>query len=177
MKCQCLCHTLPNPNCSGWRLVVVGHSLGAAVSSLLTLHLRTRYPGARCWAFSAPFGTMSAPLCQQVRQCAWVKAEGRKAPSHADAGVHTGRDATHALHLQAKAWCTSTVIGKDMIPRLSGHTAQRLLHEMVSAAARCRVSKTRLWIHTLLLRRSYNAQDLFVPEDEVDQVCIKGCVA
>jgi hypothetical protein len=67
----------------------------------------------------------------------------------------------------SKAFCTSTVIGKDMIPRLSGHSVQRLLHEMFAAAARCKVSKTRLWATTVLAGKQWSSEELFVPEDQV----------
>ncbi|KAG1670664.1 hypothetical protein FOA52_010939 [Chlamydomonas sp. UWO 241] len=69
----------------------------------------------------------------------------------------------------SKAFCTSTVVGKDMIPRLSGHSVQRLLHEMFVAASRCRVSKTRLWATAMLRDKAWSSAELFVPEDQVDE--------
>ena len=37
-----------------YSLVIVGHSLGAAIATLLAFHLRTIYPGLRCYAYSPP---------------------------------------------------------------------------------------------------------------------------
>ncbi len=50
-------------DCSGWRLVVTGHSLGAGAAALLALLLRPSYPNVQCWAFSPPGG----PACGQAR--------------------------------------------------------------------------------------------------------------
>jgi len=42
------------PNCWGYGLMVVGHSLGAGVASILSLMLKPKYPELRCIAFSPP---------------------------------------------------------------------------------------------------------------------------
>ncbi|GIL99806.1 hypothetical protein Vretimale_4783 [Volvox reticuliferus] len=49
---------LPEVDCTGWRLVVTGHSLGAGAAALLALRLRSGLPHVevRCWAFSPPGG-------------------------------------------------------------------------------------------------------------------------
>ncbi|KAL6766765.1 hypothetical protein ACKKBG_A37265 [Auxenochlorella protothecoides x Auxenochlorella symbiontica] len=47
-------------DCRGWRLVLTGHSLGAAVAVLVGMRLRTLAPGLRVWAFSPP-GGMATP--------------------------------------------------------------------------------------------------------------------
>ncbi|KAJ8793363.1 hypothetical protein J1605_019414 [Eschrichtius robustus] len=47
-----------------YRLVIVGHSLGAGAAALLTIMLRTPYPQVRCYAFSPPRGLLSKSLCE-----------------------------------------------------------------------------------------------------------------
>lgn len=46
----------------GWRLVVVGHSLGAGVASLLTARLLSTFPDVRCLAYCCPGATTSVEL-------------------------------------------------------------------------------------------------------------------
>lgn len=45
-----------------YRLVVVGHSLGAGAAALLALMLKSPYPQVRCYAFSPPRGLLSKSL-------------------------------------------------------------------------------------------------------------------
>ncbi|XP_059976586.1 diacylglycerol lipase-beta isoform X1 [Mesoplodon densirostris] len=45
-----------------YRLVIVGHSLGAGAAALLTIMLRNPYPRVRCYAFSPPRGLLSKSL-------------------------------------------------------------------------------------------------------------------
>lgn len=45
-----------------YRLVVVGHSLGAGAAALLAFMLRGAYPHVRCYAFSPPRGLLSKSL-------------------------------------------------------------------------------------------------------------------
>ncbi|XP_035958891.1 diacylglycerol lipase-beta isoform X2 [Halichoerus grypus] len=45
-----------------YRLVVVGHSLGAGAAALLAIMLRSAYPHVRCYAFSPPRGLLSKSL-------------------------------------------------------------------------------------------------------------------
>ncbi len=51
-----------NPQYPGYKLVLTGHSLGAAVSYLIALRLRLAIPDLYCWAFSPPLGLVSASL-------------------------------------------------------------------------------------------------------------------
>ncbi|CAL8469008.1 g8549 [Coccomyxa elongata] len=45
-----------------WKLVVVGHSLGAGVAALLSLKLLDQYPNVKCWAYCPPGGLVSPNL-------------------------------------------------------------------------------------------------------------------
>ncbi|XP_006889818.1 PREDICTED: sn1-specific diacylglycerol lipase beta [Elephantulus edwardii] len=45
-----------------YRLVLVGHSLGAGAAALLALMLKTAYPQVKCYAFSPPRGLLSKSL-------------------------------------------------------------------------------------------------------------------
>ncbi|XP_006044397.4 diacylglycerol lipase-beta isoform X1 [Bubalus bubalis] len=45
-----------------YRLVIVGHSLGAGAAALLALMLKSPYPQVRCYAFSPPRGLLSKSL-------------------------------------------------------------------------------------------------------------------
>ncbi|XP_062035932.1 diacylglycerol lipase-beta isoform X1 [Lepus europaeus] len=47
-----------------YRLVVVGHSLGAGAAALLAIMLRNSYPQVKCYAFSPPRGLLSKSLCE-----------------------------------------------------------------------------------------------------------------
>jgi hypothetical protein len=49
-----------------WRVVVVGHSLGAGVATLVGLALSGRYPGVRVEAFSPPGGLVSPALAEAL---------------------------------------------------------------------------------------------------------------
>jgi hypothetical protein len=49
--------------CGSYSLVVVGHSLGAGVASLLSVLLRHEFPAVRCMAYSPPL-LMSEPLAR-----------------------------------------------------------------------------------------------------------------
>uniref|UniRef100_A0AAY4EWI9 Diacylglycerol lipase-beta n=1 Tax=Denticeps clupeoides TaxID=299321 RepID=A0AAY4EWI9_9TELE len=51
-----------------YRLVIVGHSLGAGTASLLAALLRSTYPTLQCYAFSPPGGLMSKALAEYSRQ-------------------------------------------------------------------------------------------------------------
>ena len=48
----------------GWSLVICGHSLGAGVATVLSLHLRQHFPDVRVWGIEPPGGLMSAELAK-----------------------------------------------------------------------------------------------------------------
>lgn len=43
----------------GWRLVIMGHSLGAGVAGILALHYRNIFPNMHCFPYAPPGGLMS----------------------------------------------------------------------------------------------------------------------
>lgn len=47
-------HLAPGGACEGYHLTLTGHSLGAAVATLLALRWRGVHPGLRCYAFAPP---------------------------------------------------------------------------------------------------------------------------
>lgn len=63
----------------GWKLTVVGHSLGAAVACMLSFHLRARFPTLRCFAFCPPGGLMSDALSRVARLFCTSLVVGRDA--------------------------------------------------------------------------------------------------
>jgi hypothetical protein len=102
----------------GWKVVVTGHSLGAAVATLLGMQLRERFAELQCWAFNPPGGLLSWELSQI-----------------------------------AQAYCTSLVVGKDVISRLSFNTSKRVVDEMVVSLARCTRPKLKIAMDVVLGRR------------------------
>ena len=53
--------------------------------------------------------------------------------------------------------------------RVSCSAFQQLNEEMLVAAARCRVSKTALWVRTAC-GKHWDSEELFKPEEEVEEV-------
>ncbi|KAL1450334.1 hypothetical protein MTO96_027992, partial [Rhipicephalus appendiculatus] len=56
--------TARHPN---YTLVLTGHSLGAAVASVLGILLRPRFPSLRCYAFSPPGGILDVERARETR--------------------------------------------------------------------------------------------------------------
>ncbi|KAI3429289.1 hypothetical protein D9Q98_005385 [Chlorella vulgaris] len=106
----------------GWKMVVTGHSLGAAVATLLGMQLRERFTDLQCWAFNPPGGLLSWELAQI-----------------------------------AERYCTSVVVGKDVISRLSFNTSKRVVDEMVVSLARCKRPKLKVLFDVILGRRKQPA--------------------
>ncbi|KAI8466705.1 MAG: hypothetical protein J3K34DRAFT_432920 [Monoraphidium minutum] len=62
--------------------------------------------------------------------------------------------------------CHTLVSSKDMIPRMSLWTTELLRAELMQAALRCKVSKTRLLLGTLL-GRTWREDEVLVPFDQL----------
>lgn len=52
----------------GWGLVLTGHSLGAAVATMISFKLRTHFPTLQCFAFNPPGGIISPELSELARE-------------------------------------------------------------------------------------------------------------
>lgn len=102
----------------GWNLVVTGHSLGAAVASLISFNLRERFPGVKCFAFNPPGGVMDPRLSE----------------------------------LSTK-FCTSVIVGMDIISRLSTGNMSTLIDDLVLALGRCKRPKLSIFFDALFGRR------------------------
>ncbi|PSC75585.1 eukaryotic translation initiation factor 5A-2 [Micractinium conductrix] len=76
--------------------------------------------------------------------------------------------ASGELCAAASEWCTSTVCGREWIPRLSMRTFSRMRDEMILAALRCRRSK---WIYLLSVAtgRRWTEDELFYRPDELPE--------
>jgi sn1-specific diacylglycerol lipase len=103
---------------SNWGVVVTGHSLGAAVATMLSFKLKQYFPLLKCFAFSPPGGLLSPELSTI-----------------------------------AQSFCTSIVVGYDVVSRLSIKTVQDLVDDMVSALCRCKRPKLSILFDHLLGRR------------------------
>jgi len=60
------------PDCSSYNLVVIGHSLGAGVASILSLLLRPKFPGLQCIAYAPPGCMFSKELADLSEE--WIVA-------------------------------------------------------------------------------------------------------
>ncbi|XP_037087617.1 diacylglycerol lipase-alpha-like, partial [Pollicipes pollicipes] len=53
---------------SAYRLVLVGHSLGAGTAAILAILLRDTHPELRCFAYSPPGGLLSMPAVEHTKE-------------------------------------------------------------------------------------------------------------
>ncbi|KAK6481755.1 sn1-specific diacylglycerol lipase beta-like [Huso huso] len=51
-----------------YKLVITGHSLGAGTAAVLSILLRSAFPGLKCYAFSPPGGLLSKPLADYSKE-------------------------------------------------------------------------------------------------------------
>lgn len=117
----------------GWNLVVTGHSLGAAVASLISFNLRERFPDMECFAFNPPGGVMD-PRLSEI----------------------------------SKKFCTSVIVGMDLISRLSTGNMSALIDDLVLALGRCKLPKLSIFFGGLFGRRHDPATTLptyYSPEE------------
>ncbi|KAL3156144.1 hypothetical protein ABBQ32_012435 [Trebouxia sp. C0010 RCD-2024] len=63
----------------------------------------------------------------------------------------------------AQEFCTSVLLGKDWIPRLTVHSFERLRDEMITAAVRCKQSKLRFFFGALYGKK-WREDELFHPQ-------------
>ena len=52
---------------NSFQLVILGHSLGAGIATIVSILLRSSYPEIECIAFSPPGGLMSPSLCEYTK--------------------------------------------------------------------------------------------------------------
>ena len=52
---------------TSFQLVILGHSLGAGIATIVSILLRSSYPEIECIAFSPPGGLMSPSLCEYTK--------------------------------------------------------------------------------------------------------------
>ena len=76
--------------------------------------------------------------------------------------------ATRELCAEARGWCTSIVCGKEMVPRLTLATFERLRDELVYCAIFCRMRKLQLFFGWMLGWK-WPDRDLFFPPDDLPE--------
>jgi sn1-specific diacylglycerol lipase len=55
------------PDCTGYEILITGHSLGAGLATVVALLLRQTYPELKCIAYSPPGGMLTKPLALKTR--------------------------------------------------------------------------------------------------------------
>lgn len=114
-------------------LVLTGHSLGAAVASVVAIKLRSRFSRLRCVCFNPPGGVMSKELSRISEE-----------------------------------FCTSFIVGSDIISRLNLRNMIRLVDDMVLALARCRKSKLTVLLEAAFGRRKFRSNaDTYYDADAI----------
>lgn len=117
-------------------IVVTGHSLGAAVASMISMCLRETYPSLHCFAFNPP-GGLASPAIAELSQ----------------------------------NFCTSIIVGFDVISRLSIATVKNLIDDVALSLCRCNRPKLKIAMDILLgLRKNpQSAPETYCAIDEIDE--------
>ncbi|KAI8106170.1 hypothetical protein M9435_000717 [Picochlorum sp. BPE23] len=117
-------------------IIVTGHSLGAAVASMISMCLRETYPSLHCFAFNPP-GGLASPAVSQLTQ----------------------------------DFCTSVVVGYDVISRLSIANVKSLIDDVALSLCRCNRPKLKIAMDIILgLRKNpQNAPETYCAIDEIDE--------
>lgn len=75
---------------------------------------------------------------------------------------------TKALSVMSESFCTSFIVGSDIISRLSLHNTSRLVDDMVLALARCKKPKLTILFEVMFGRRRFrNNADTYYAADEI----------
>lgn len=117
-------------------IVVTGHSLGAAVASMISIRLKEMHPSLHCFAFNPPGGLASPDVAQLTQE-----------------------------------YCTSVVVGFDVISRLSIATVKSLIDDVALSLCRCNRPKLKIAMDILLgLRKDpSSAPKTYCAIDEIDE--------
>ncbi|XP_030873433.1 sn1-specific diacylglycerol lipase beta isoform X4 [Leptonychotes weddellii] len=125
-----------------YRLVVVGHSLGAGAAALLAIMLRSAYPQVRCYAFSPPRGLLSKSLYEYSKNFIVSLVLGKDVIPriiHLEEEGASGRFWRSAAQYSAR-WShesqfSKILIGPKMLTDHMPHVLMRALDSVVSDRA------------------------------------------
>ena len=92
-----------------YRFIIVGHSLGAGVASVVSCLLHEEFPDLKCFAYAAP-----AP-CLDERTAIW-----------------------------AEEFCTTVVLGSDLVPRISIVTVLKMRIQVLKALRSTNLPKWKI---------------------------------
>ena len=141
----------PERGTPDFRLVLVGHSLGAGTAAILALLLRHEYPHVHCYAYSPPGGLLryysDHEGLQNIRN---AKLEPYNSVSLINMKKSVQTFAFKSLPAAefTKGFVTSVVVGKDVVPRLGLHQLETLRTSLMTAIKKSTEPKvTRLIIN------------------------------
>lgn len=121
IKVKCVLNQLMEGECSGWRIVTTGHSLGAGVACLLAFIIKNDVD------FVA-FSNQVYAFCYSTPGM-MISASGLD---------------------YFKTFCVTIVLGDDLVPSLSPRNVSKLKAQMTSALLNCHERKAVLLTSTLL---------------------------
>ncbi|KAF5293080.1 hypothetical protein FQR65_LT11072 [Abscondita terminalis] len=100
-------------------LVIVGHSLGAGIASILGILLRKEYPNLTCFCYSPPGGLLRLVKTVRMIMSNWGVCYCSMAAMEYTRGFTTG-----------------VVLGKDVVPRLGLNQMEALRADLINAIKR-----------------------------------------